>query len=222
LEFPVAHQVSDHYSISAWRDYDQAAVAFRDGMSMGSWPLTASSGVSADDLFAAGARQVAVHEVIELDSADARGVVQALALVRDLTACGVVVDWSLRIGAAARDWRELSHLYPPASVALDGADDAATRDAWASSYVITKLAARRGPGMLQIRDRRWGGLRNVTITSPEYLTAVARLEHGAPAEEIPARILSKLQSTQLVGVVGELAWWLPYRVRRWAVSFRIV
>jgi hypothetical protein len=221
----VADQVSDHYSISAWRDYDQAAVAFRDSMSMGSWPLTADSRVSADDLFADGARQVAVHETIDADSADARSVVQALTFVRDLTACGLVVDWKLRIGAAHQDWRELSHLYPPASVALDGSDgagDAAAREAWASSYVITKLVARRGPGMLQIRDRRWGGLRNVTITSPEFLAAIARMEYGAPADEIPGRILSKLRSTQLVGLAGDLAWWLPYRVRRWAVAFRIV
>jgi hypothetical protein len=224
----MAGQVRDLYSISAWRDYDQEAVSLRDGMSMGTWPLIAGSCASADDLFADGARQVTVHETIDLGSTDAHNVVQALAFVRDLTACGIVVDWKLRVGDAPDDWRVLSHLYPPASLTLDnanGADelgDAAAREEWASSYVLTKLAARRGPGMLQIRDRRWGGLRNVTISSPEFLAAIARMEYGAPTAEIPARVLGKLRSTQLVGAVGDLTWWLPYRVRRWAVSFRIV
>lgn len=232
----------DDHLISAWRDYDPAVVALRDSMSLGSWVLAAGTHVSADDLFAAGARQVTFHKIIDSGSADAAGTVLAMTLIRDLTGCGIVVNWKLHIGAGHDDWRTFSHLYPPASVTFDGAardrvgldggagdpahDDgtgAADPQAdWASGYLMTKCVTRRGPGLMQIRDRRWGGLRNITIARPEYLDVVASLEYGVPADQVPADILRELREQRLVGFTGGIAWWLPYRLRRWPVAPRVM
>lgn len=225
------HAATDQ-AISAWRDYDQTMTALRDDLSLGTRALTPGTRISADDLFAAGARRVACHQVVATDGADAAGAVRALTLIRDLTACGVVVSWELRQGAG-QDWRELSHLYPPESV-LAGADPgradpgradpgrADSREQWARGYLMTKCVVRRGPGLLLIRDRRFGGLRNITIARPDYLDAVAALEYGAPADQVPAGILREFRTQRLVGMAGGMAWWLPYRVRRYAVSPRVM
>ncbi len=227
VEPAMMRQPGGHHSISAWRDYDQTVIALTDSMSLGTWELTAEPQVSADDLFAAGARQVTFHEVVSVNGTDARDVVTALTLVRDLTGCGIVVDWKLQVGTG-HDWRELSHLYPPTSVTSDaaardgGACDEDPQADWVSGYVMTKCVTRRGPELLQVRDRRWGNLRNITIAKPDYLAAVARLEYGAPADEIPAKILSEFRAARLVGFAGGIAWWLPYRLRRWAVAPRVI
>jgi hypothetical protein len=218
----MALQTAGEQSISAWRDYDETVAALRDSMSMGTWALTSGARVSADELFAAGARRVRFHEVVDTGSADAAGPVRALTLIRDLTACGVVVGWELRL-AADQDWRELSHLYPPASIAADGGPGGADpRAEWASEYLMTKCVARRGPGLLEIRDRRFGDLRKITIARPDYLAAIAALEYGAPADHVQADIFRELRAQRLAGLAGGMAWWLPYRVRRYAVSPRLI
>jgi hypothetical protein len=217
----MALQAAGDRSISAWRDYDQTVVALRDSMSMGSWALTPGARVSADELFAAGARRVTFHEVVNTGSADAAGTVRALTLIRDLTACGVVVGWELRLGAD-QDWRELSHLYPPASIAADGPGGADLRAEWEGEYLMTKCVVRRGPGMLEIRDRRFGPLRKITVVRPDYLAAIAALEYGAPAEDVPVAILRELRVQRLVGSAGGMLWWLPYRVRRYACTPRLM
>ena len=218
----MALPTAQDHSISAWRDYDETVTALRDDMFLGRWALTPGTRVSADDLFAAGARRVSFHEVVDTDSADTAGAVRALTLIRDLTGCGVVVGWELRTGAS-QDWRELSHLYPPASViAGGGAGHGDPREEWARGYLMTKCAVRRGPGLLQVRDRRFGGLRNITIVRPDYLDAIAALEYGAPAVDVPAGILRELGTQRLVGLAGGMAWWLPYRVRRYPVAPRVI
>jgi hypothetical protein len=218
----MALQAAGDQSISAWRDYDQTVAALRDAMSMGTRALTPGARVSADELFAAGARRVTFHEVVDTASADAAGTVRALTLIRDLTACGVVVGWELRLGAG-QDWRELSHLYPPVSIAAGGGPGGAGPGAeWASEYLMTKCVARRGPGLLEIRDRRFGPLRKITVVRPDYLAAIAALEYGAPAEDVPAAILRELRAQRLVGPAGGMLWWLPYRVRRYAFTPRLM
>lgn len=218
----MALRTAGDQSISAWRDYDQTVAALRDSMSLGTWALTSAGRLSADELFASGVRRVTFHEVVDTGGTDAAGTVRALALIRDLTACGVVVGWELRLGTG-QDWRELSHLYPPASVTADGGPGGADpRAEWASEYLMTKCVARRGPGLLEIRDRRFGTLRKITIDRPDYLAAIAALEYGAPAEHVPAGILREFRAQRLAGQMGGMAWWLPYRVRRYAVASRLM
>ncbi len=218
----MALQAAGNQSISAWRDYDEAVATLRDTMSMGSWALAPGARVCADELFAAGARRVRFHEMVDTGSADAAGTVRALTLIRDLTACGVVVGWELRLGAG-QDWRELSHLYPPASIAADGdVGGADPRAEWARGYLMTKCVVRRGPGLLEIRDRRFGALRKITIDRQDYLAAVAALEYGVPADQVPPGILREFRAQRLAGQAGGMAWLLPYRLRRYAFAPRLM
>src|SRR5215469_8531118 len=214
----MALQATESRSLFAWRDYDETVAALRESMSLGSWALTGENRLSADELFASGARRVAIRPVVDAASADAADAVRALTLIRDLTACGIVVDWELRAGDG-QDWRDLSHLYPPSSVTANReTGDGNPREEWARGYFMTKCVARRGPGLLQVRDRRFGGMRNITIARQNYLAAVTTLEYGAPVDEVPADILRELRALRLVGLAGDLAWWLPYRVRRYPVA----
>ena len=38
---------------------------------------------------------------------------------------------------------------------------------------------------------------------------------GAPRTAVPPHVLADFVGEHLVGEVGDQAWWLPYRVRRW-------
>jgi hypothetical protein len=211
------------HAINVWRDYEAAAVALAAGMSLGSTELAADGHISAVDLFAAGARHVTFDSVVDLHGADPAGTVRALAFIRDLTSCGIVVGWELRLESSRDDWQELSHLYPPARVISDrAADGGELQSQWSRRYHVAKCVFRRGPGLLQVRDRRWDGLRRVTITRPDHLAAVALLANGVPAENVPAAILADFFAARLIGLVGDLTWWLPYRVRRWPNASTVI
>jgi hypothetical protein len=201
--------------VQLWRDYDETAIALGARMSLGSAELTADRPIEAGELYASGVRRVSFGQPVDMLGPDPWQAVSALSLIRDLTAYGMVVDWRLRLPPADADWRELGHLYPPAQVTLDSTDgDACQRD-WASGYHLAKCVSRRGPGLLEIRDRRWGGLRRVIISKPGYLEAIATLRDGATVEQVPSAILADLIAVRLAGLVGDVAWWLPYQVQRW-------
>ncbi len=111
-------------------------------------------------------------------------------------------------------WRPLNHLQPP--LVLSGPPDPEqTLRTWREEHYLCKCLWRQGPGFVQIRDRRWGELHRFTVDEPDYQEAIALLADGAPAAAVPAAILEDFRSEQLVGDVGEMVWWLPYRVRRW-------
>jgi hypothetical protein len=133
-------------------------------------------------------------------------------LVRDLTSYGIVVGWQLRLGAADR-WQTLSHLAPPAVVLAP--DGESIRREWAETHYMGKCLYRHGPGFVQVRDRRFGELRLFTIPEPEYRAAIGTLAEVAPATAVARPIMSEFLAEDLAGQVGEIAWWLPYRVRRW-------
>lgn len=203
-------------TITAWRDYDLDACAL-PGMCLGE--STAAPGPdAAARLWQQGARRVRLHGTVRLgapaDEQAAADTVRSLCLVRDLTAQAVLVEWRLALGDDPQEWRQLNHLQPP--VALTGSPDAgAVLRTWRDEHYLCKCLWRQGPGFLQIRDRRWGELRRFTTDEPEYREAVRVLSYGAPADAVPPEVLADFRSEQLVGQVGELVWWLPYRVRRW-------
>ncbi|MCQ9129608.1 DUF5825 family protein [Streptomyces hilarionis] len=206
-----------HVTVRAWRDLDPQA---RDlpGMSLGTLPVT-SQPRQVDRLWDLGVRHAELDTVVDLsndDPASHRRVVERLCLVRDLTARAVSVDWDLRLspGESAHQWKVLSHLQPPRTVTgLDGAEEAL--HAWRTRHYLCKLVWRQGPGFLQIRDRRWGDLRRFTAEEPRYREAVDLLLTGAHHTDVPADVLEEFTAEHLVLRVGELAWWLPYRVSRW-------
>ncbi|MFE1921213.1 DUF5825 family protein [Streptomyces asoensis] len=209
--------IAPHFTIRAWRDLDPQARGL-PGMSLGTLPVTAGA-PQADRLWDLGVRHAELDTAVDLatgDPAAHRGVVDRLCLVRDLTARAVSVDWDLRLSPrdAAHQWKVLSHLQPPRSLTgLENGEEAL--HAWRIRHYLCKLVWRQGPGFIQIRDRRWGDLRRFTADEPGYREAIARLDQGAGRADVPADVLAEFTAEHLVLRVGELAWWLPYRVSRW-------
>ncbi|WP_329402215.1 DUF5825 family protein [Streptomyces melanogenes] len=206
-------------TVAAWRDYDPDACAL-PGMALGDLELTGPTGEEADRLWETGVRRVRLAEQVDLADLSAPGAahraVRALSLVRDLTARAVLVEWRLRLDPAADadTWQVLSHLQPPQR--LEGPADAAEAlRRWRDGHYLCKCLWRQGPGFVQIRDRRWGDLRRFTADEPEYHEVIEALVHGAPADSVPPAVLADFLSEKLVLEVGDLAWWLPYRVNRW-------
>lgn len=145
-------------AVQAWRDHDTRAREL-PGMSLGRVPLGADPG-AAERLWAMGARRAGLDAPVALAApgpAAARAALDRLSLVRDLTARAVLVDRDLNLPADRADqlWKVLSHLQPPRT--LTGPVDADTAlHAWRTRHYLCRLVRRRGPGFLQIRDRRWG------------------------------------------------------------------
>ncbi|MFG2149576.1 DUF5825 family protein [Streptomyces sp. NPDC048696] len=206
-------------TVAAWRDYDPEACTL-PGMFLGDLELTGPVGEESDRLWQSGARRVRLTAPVDLADLRAPGAaehaVRALSLVRDLTARAVLVEWRLRLDPAAPDdtWRVLSHLQPPQR--LDGpADAAGALRGWREGHYLCKCLWRQGPGFVQIRDRRWGDLRRFTAEEPEYREVIGALAYGARADSVPDAVLADFVGERLVLEVGDLAWWLPYRVNRW-------
>ncbi|MEV6553944.1 DUF5825 family protein [Streptomyces sp. NPDC051597] len=206
-------------TVTAWRDYDPDACAL-PGMHLGDLELTGPAGEEADRLWEAGVRRVRLAGTVDLADLSApdaaRRAVRALSLARDLTARAVLVEWKLRLDPAADadTWKLLSHIQPPQR--LEGPADAAEAlRQWREGHYLCKCLWRQGPGFVQIRDRRWGDLRRFTADEPEYHEVIRSLVHGAPADSVPPAVLADFLSEKLVLEVGDLAWWLPYRVNRW-------
>ncbi|MGW1274395.1 DUF5825 family protein [Streptomyces sp. NPDC002491] len=205
------------FAIRAWRDLDPQARTL-PGMSLGSLPVSAQTD-EVDRLWDLGVRHAELDTDVDLSTGDPtaqRRAVDRLCLVRDLTARAVSVDWDLRLSPreSAHDWKVLSHLQPPRTITgLEDAQEAL--HAWRTRHYLCKLVWRQGPGFVQIRDRRWGDLRRFTADEPRYREAIALLDTGVHHTDVDADVLSEFTAEHLVLRVGELAWWLPYRVSRW-------
>ncbi|KDQ69556.1 DUF5825 family protein [Streptomyces halstedii] len=205
-------------AVSAWRDYDAAARSL-PGMSLGDLELTGPVAEACDRLWDQGARQVRLAGAVDLTDtgtpAAAARTVRRLSLVRDLTARAVLVDWELRLDVADSDtWQILNHLQPPRRI--DGpAKPSEVLAGWRDGHYLGKCLWRQGPGFVQIRDRRWGDLRRFTADEPHYQEAIERLSHGVPATTLAEDVLTEFREERLVLPVGELMWWVPYRVNRW-------
>lgn len=209
-------------TVRVWRHHAPEASAV-PGVDLGTDVITADVATEAGNLVARGARRVALTDPVDLAApASPAAVVRDLVLIRELTSHAVAVDWRVRL-APDTDWRLLNHLHPPAGVTCAGVDpgeasgsggDDVQRE-WASTFHLCRLVYRHGPGFVQVRDRRAGDLACLTIDDPDYLAAIEALRPGAPGSSVPAEILADFAGEGLVGTVGGIAWWMPYRVRRW-------
>ena len=209
-------------TLTLWRDHEEELLQ-TPGIAMGSRPVGAADPADlAAELYRDGARRVTLNEPVDLS--DSRGpatVVARLLLLSQLTSWGMVVDWEVRLEADLEAWSLLSHLYPPRTVS--GATSAEhIRDRWRHGFYLCKCVWRQGPGFVEVRDRRAGSLARFVIDEPDYLRAIERLSAGCPADEVPAPVLDDLVREGLAGRVGDLAWWIPYRVRRWPPSALVV
>ncbi|SDJ26688.1 hypothetical protein SAMN05444157_2547 [Frankineae bacterium MT45] len=177
----------------------------------------ADPAATAARLFAAGARRVEIGEPIDLSGdTDPHLLITSMLLLGELTALRVVLDWELDLGDLPDVWTSISHLTPPRHlVGMSEEAEEKILGPWRSTFYLDKCVFRQGPGFIQVRDRRDSTLHRLTIDDPRYLDAVANLSRGCAIASVPSDVWEALLGEQLVGVVGDLAWWMPYRVRRW-------
>jgi hypothetical protein len=207
-----------------WRDHDEELLA-APGIAMGEWRppgAPADLGAAVAGLYRDGVRRVALDRPVDLTGElDKASLVQAMVLLRELTSWAIVVDWQLRPGEHHDVWQRLNHLHPPGAI-LDhpGGDEALAT--WRDTFYVCKCIYRQGPGFVQVRDRRDGTLARFTIDDPDYLAAIGVLLPGAPVGAVPPHVLDDYVAEGLAGLAGDVAWWLPYRVRRWPYPSMIV
>ena len=224
IEAPTARPVAVHLH----RDHDPA-VADIPGIDMGTAEVTGPVADTVAGWLEDGVRKVVLPGVVDLtvagpaESADS---VRRLVLVRELTSYAIEVDWALRLpGGDDELWRVYSHLRPPVRVETAGEraeDPAAAATAWRSAFYFDKCTYRRGPGFVQVRDRRAGQLNLLTIDDPAYLAVLAQLVDGAEVTVVDLDIACEFGEEGLVTKVGDRLVWLPHRLRRWPLPSMVV
>ncbi|WP_329260899.1 DUF5825 family protein [Streptomyces sp. NBC_01478] len=188
-------------------------------------PSTASdgllSGEQVSDLYSRGIRCVALDEPVSLRSPTPRDL-RALDFVRNATGRGLLVRWHLRAGRRADPAltaHHLTHLQPP--VSLDGGRSVERLAEWRTRFYVGRCVWRRGPGFVQIRDRRDGVLQRFDLIQPEYVQAVTLLEDQR-ADGVDPKVLAALRAEHLVLDFGGRDWWAPYRIDRWPVPSMVL
>ena len=205
-------------TLARWRDPD---VLDEPGIALPPIPADGNPSHLAAALYQDGIRRVALSRPVDLtDRMDQSALVWSMLLLRELTSWGLVVDWQLRPGEHQL-WQRLNHLYPPTDL-LDQPDSERVLADWRRTFYLCKCIYRLGPGFVEVRDRRNGVLARFVIDAPEYLTAIEKLIEGNTAKEVPDAVLTEFVAEGLAGTAGDLAWWLPYRVRRWPSPSMIV
>ncbi|MEO6504113.1 MAG: DUF5825 family protein [Jatrophihabitantaceae bacterium] len=211
----------DHLSLTMWRDPDDDVLAL-PGIAMGTLPGVGDPSELASRLYRDGVRRVELSRPVDLSGGmDHRTLVWSMLLLRELTSWGIAVDWQLRPGEHAEVWQRLNHLYPPAALLGHPDADEVLTD-WRETFYLCKCVFRRGPGFVEVRDRRNASLSRFIVDDPEYLAAIEALINGVLAADVSQGVLREFVDEGLAGVAGDLAWWLPYRVRRWPWPSMIV
>jgi hypothetical protein len=204
-----------------WRDHDVDVLA-EPGMAVGEMPATGDPIGLAADLYRQGVRRVGLSRPVDLTHGmDHRTLVWAMILLRELASWSVAADWQLRLGAHIDIWQRLNYLHPPTDLLDEPEADEILRT-WRETFYLCKCVYRQGPGFVEVRDRRNGSLSRFVVDDPAYLAAIDTLLGGAPADELPAEVIDVFVDEGLAGQAGDLAWWLPYRVRRWPWPSMIV
>jgi Family of unknown function (DUF5825) len=204
-------------NLRVWRDHDDTARRLGPFMRLGSPPPSADARQTARDVFASGGRMVVIGESADFGALDPAGAAGFLRLLRELTSCGVAVDWRVSAGDGGPCWRDLWHLFPPADVSTPG-PPAPALEFWQRQFHFGLCVMRAGPGLIEVRDRRAGRLRIHRFSDPAQLAAIERLEHGAPAASVDPRVLGEFERTRLLAALGDLRLWLPCRAVRAALS----
>lgn len=184
-------------------------------------PTDAPVAARVDELYRAGRRSVVLAEPISLRSPSPRDL-RALDFVRVATARGLLVRWHLRAGRRADPdltARDLTHLQPPLS--LDGGRQAERLDEWRQRFYVGRCVWRRGPGFIQIRDRREGVLQLFDLAEDAYVRAVLQLEKQQFLDVDP-EVLAALRGERLVLRFGNLDWWAPSLIDRWPVPSMVL
>lgn len=200
------------FAIEAWRDYEPSVTQV-PGVYQGVFELPLDGREYLDAMYTAGIRMIRFCE--EVRPADNPvSFVGFLRLLGDATAIGMRVLWSLasdRTGNTS-DWRPMAHLHPPTEVTEDPGGHILR--AWRSGFSFNGCTSRRGPGFIQVHDKRGPGLQRFTIANPRLLTAVETARHAVPMKSLPADCVASLIKTGLFADVNGVGWWMPYQMRR--------
>ncbi|MEY9930436.1 hypothetical protein ABH926_005081 [Catenulispora sp. GP43] len=202
-------------TLTLWRHPDPATAAI-PGVQMGTTTPGHPTSRFAHDLYNQGVRRVTLDQVVDAsgNASRAAALVADLALVRDLTARGIIIEWRIRLNPTASEWRLLNHLFPPTAI-LGPEDAPEISRKWTDSFYLCKCVHRHGPGFVQVRDRRTGELHRLTLDEPEYLAAMEQLLDRVDETAVPETVLEDFSAENLVWRSGRFAVWLPYHVQRW-------
>lgn len=192
---------------------------FVPGAAFGADTLTAPLSTSAAKLYRSGRRAIRLDEQVRLCADASPRSLDALVLLREMTALGAAVAWTASCDDGCVRTRRFAHLFPPSAVV--GADPLVARE-WRERYLPCMCVFRRGPGFVEVRDRRRGTLELVTLDEPDALAAIEPLLEGVAAARLPAELLASLREADLVAEQGGLVWWLPAPVHRWPNPSMIV
>lgn len=196
-------------AVESWRDAGTRDLA---SSFLGATVLGGPLSRTGPDHYRSGARCVRVVEPVRLCADASERSVQALILVRELTGLGAAVAWTAECDDGCVGSRRFAHLFPPAAVV--GADPAAL-DEWRGRYLPCMCVWRRGPGFVEVRDRRPGTLEIFTIDDPATLAALEAAQDGVSVGALPDAVRAELREADLLAEHGDRAWWTPIRIRRW-------
>jgi hypothetical protein len=164
-----------------------------------------------------GVRTLILEEPIDLQNPSWEDVL-ALDTVKHATARGMLIRWTLRGVQSEDEIDTLSHLMPPQM--LPQWLDRGKLDHWRRGFYLGKCIWRRGPGFIQIRDRRSGALNKYNLSDEPYLSALPKLAEGDT--DVPASVIEDLRNERLLLDFGKYRWLAPYRVIRWPTPTMIV
>ncbi len=197
-----------------WRDHDGQTLQLGDSMRLDSVALDTDADLLAGNVFDAGGRLVVINEIIDFDDLDPMSAVRFFELLRELTSYGILVGWRMRTSHNDTRWRDLWHLFPPSEVEIPGDTAGPTWEFWRNQFYYGLCTMRRGPGIIEVRDRRAGRIRRLSFTSPLHLEAIDRLERGASASSVAPEVLADFEEARVVMAIGGLRLCLPCRSRR--------
>ena len=206
-------------AVELWRDYDPAARRL-PGMSLGTRVLRGPARTAVTEWYDAGARCLRLPEPVRLCADAPPESARALLLVREATSRGFAVLWSTHCADGCAAGRAYHHLHPPTALTgPTGRTGAVPADevlaGWRTTYFPSRCVFRRGPGFVEVRDRRFGSLELFTIDEPGHLDAIDALTEGVPVADVPEGARRDFAEAGLIAEHAGHAWWLPMRVRRW-------
>ncbi len=205
----VAQPTGTAVRLELWRD---PTVRDHSLMAMGAVSVEQDWVAGAGALYRRGVRVVRVDKPVPLCGPQADTAMGALVLIRELTGYGVCVEWTAQCRTGCDDHRLFGHLWPPATVL--GVEAPVARE-WRQRFFPAKCVFRRGPGFLEVRDRRWGSLELFTIEEPTWCDAVMAMMEGAPVDLVPRQARQVFAEARFTVTRGGRVWWLPAQVRRW-------
>ncbi|MFI9585979.1 DUF5825 family protein [Streptomyces sp. NPDC052236] len=194
-----------------WLDYDPVARRL-PGMHLGTRTLGAPAVAAVTELHTAGVRCIRLPEAVRLCADAPAHSAHALMLIREATGRGLAVLWDAVCDDGCVTRRLYHHLYPPEHVI--GAPEGIVAD-WRATYFPSKCIFRRGPGFVEVRDRRLGTLELITVDEADHLDRLEALTEDIDAGELPDAVRRDFAGAGLIAEHAGRAWWLPMRVRRW-------